>query len=76
MSTGLPKIDDSDVAPMPEVEKKPLTGENCLLSVFQRQITAKAFELQFGELTVKYKLRRGEVKEANIVQTTEKLQPF
>ena len=76
MTIELPTIEAKDFPPMPEVEKKPLTGENCLLTVFHRQIKAKAFDLQFGEMTVVYKVRKGHVKEARIVQTAEKLQPF
>lgn len=67
---------DGQYDAVPNTEKKGLTAENSLLNVFTRQIDDKAWELQYGELTVTFKVRAGAIKEAHIIEKKEKLQPF
>ena len=57
-------------------QKKPLTKEVDLLSIYTRQIKDLAYELQYGELVIKFKVRDGEVKEAHKIQESIKLRPF
>lgn len=56
--------------------KKSLTDRQDLLKIYSRQIEQKAFELQFGNLIVQYKVRNGEVKEAHVLREEIKLRPF
>ena len=56
--------------------KKALTPQTDLLTVFQGQIKFKAWELQYGDLHVIYKVRGGEIKEATVTHKTEKLRPY
>lgn len=58
--------------------KKLLTNEpeRDLLGVFSRQIAEKAFELQYGNLVVKFKVRKGAVKDAHLLAEEIKLRPF
>lgn len=47
-----------------------------LLEVFHRQIAEKAFELQYGNLIVKFTVRNGVVKEGHILNEEIRLRPF
>lgn len=53
------------------IEKSPDILDN-----YCRQIRDLAHELQFGKLTVEFKVRDGEVKEAHKISEAVKLRPF
>ena len=57
-------------------EEKGLTPGKDYLNIFGRQIQNKAFEVQYGEMTVKFKVRGGVIREAHILDVSEKLRPF
>jgi len=57
-------------------QKKDLTNTSDLLDTFSKQIRQMAFELQFGDLTVRFKVRNGSVKEAHRISDAIKLRPF
>lgn len=56
--------------------EKSLTSGLDLLDTYTRQIRDMALELQYGELTVCFKIREGHVKEAHKLQEAVKLRPF
>ncbi len=57
-------------------QKKSLTNDSDLLDTFSRQIREMAFELQFGNLVIDFKIRGGEIKEAHRISESVKLRPF
>jgi hypothetical protein len=59
-----------------EFEKKSVENTGDLLDIYSRQIRNMAYELQFGNLVVEFKVRNGEVKEAHKISDAIKLRPF
>jgi len=59
-----------------ELEKKSVENTEDLLDIYSRQIRNMAYELQFGNLVIDFKIRNGEVKEAHKVSDAVKLRPF
>ena len=59
-----------------ESEKKSLDNPQDLFDIFSRQIKEMAFELQFGNLIVEFKVRNGLIKEAHRISEEVKLRPF
>ena len=57
-------------------QKKGVANTEDLLDTFGRQIRNLAYELQFGNIVVDYKVRNGEIKEAHRVAERLKLRPF
>jgi hypothetical protein len=57
-------------------EKKSVENTGDLLDIYSRQIRNMAYELQFGNLVVEFKVRNGEVKEAHKISDVIKLRPF
>lgn len=56
--------------------KSPLTPLGPLDKVYMQQIRAEADALQYGNLTVSFKVRGGEIKEAHVTKKAVKLRPF
>ncbi len=56
--------------------KSLLTPLGPLDKVYMQQICAEAETLQYGSLTVSFKVRGGEIKEAHVIEKAVKLRPF
>ena len=62
---------------MDEKNKKSiLTPLEPMDKVYMQQIRAEAETLQYGSLTVSFKVRGGEIKEAHVIKKAVKLRPF
>jgi len=59
-----------------ENQKKIIANTGDLLDTYSRQIKNMAYELQYGNLVIDFKVRNGEVKEAHRVLEKVKLRPF
>lgn len=59
-----------------ENSEKNLQSKKDLANIFIEQIKQMAFELQFGNLIVNFKVRNGVIKEAHKISEELKLRPF
>ena len=57
-------------------QEKGLTGVDGKPMIYLDQITQKAFELQYGNLTVDFKVKSGQIIDAHVVMQRERLRPY